>query len=506
VAVPPDPQRVERAGAGHRFERGVGAAGGHDGGAGEEGPVVLRDVRQARSGVFGAGSRGAVARDPGARAAVAGGAGGGGEDRSGVVRVSGFPAAGFPHRRGVRRGRAEGGAALGRAPGAPGGEQGGGVAGGGDRDRHRCGAGGGGARCGGSGGGGGGSRDPELRADEAGRPAGCRVEEREHDGGTGGLVVRVVERGAGWRAVAGHAYGSEMRRMDGSRVHVTSEIGPLRAVICHTPGPEVLAVTPATREDFLYDDIIDLEQARREHHRFKAILSRFCEVYEVRDLLEEIVDEPEVRKFLIGRVMDVAQSEPLARELEKLPASELVALFIEGREVEEGPLQKILNVATYELPPLPNLFFARDAAMVVGDGVVIGSMRYTVRWTEEILMKALFTYHPKLQRKTLIYDGSEERRAGYTLEGGDLHVLRPDLVMMGLSERSSPGAFDTIADRLVKQVGIKDILLVVLPNDRAMIHLDMIFTMVDRDHCVIFPPAFVGPTRCSVLHYHAGRK
>jgi len=294
--------------------------------------------------------------------------------------------------------------------------------------------------------------------------------------------------------------------MDSSHVHVTSEIGPLRAVICHTPGPEVLAVTPATREDFLYDDIIDLEQARREHHRFKAILSRFSEVYEVRDLLEEIVDEAEVRKFLIGRVMDVAQSEPLARELVKLPAAELVALFIEGREVEEGPLQKILNVASYELPPLPNLFFTRDAAMVVGDGVVIGSMRYTVRWTEEILMKALFTYHPKLQRKTLIYDGSEERRAGYTLEGGDLHVLRPDLVIMGLSERSSPGAFDAIAERLVKQVGIEDILLVVLPTDRAMIHLDMIFTMVDRDHCVIFPPAFIGPRRCSVLHYHAGRK
>lgn len=294
--------------------------------------------------------------------------------------------------------------------------------------------------------------------------------------------------------------------MDGSRVHVTSEIGPLEAVICHTPGPEVLAVTPATREDFLYDDIIDLEQARREHHRFKAILSRFSEVYEVRDLLEEIVDEPEVRQFLIGRVMDVAQSEPLARELVKLPAAELVGLFIEGREEEEGPLQKILNVASYELPPLPNLFFTRDAAMVVGDGVVIGSMRYTVRWTEEILMKALFTYHPNLQRKTLIYDGSEERRAGYTLEGGDLHVLRPDLVIMGLSERSSPGAFDAIAERLVKQVGIEDILVVVLPTDRAMIHLDMIFTMVDRDHCVIFPPMFIGPTRCSVLHYHAGRK
>jgi len=290
------------------------------------------------------------------------------------------------------------------------------------------------------------------------------------------------------------------------RVRITSEIGPLRAVICHTPGPELLAVTPATREDFLYDDIIDLEEARREHHRFKAILSRFCEVYEVRDLLEEIADLPEVRPFLIERVMDVARSEPLARRLLEMPAAELVGMFIEGREEEEGPLQQMLNATSYELPPLPNLFFTRDAGMVVGEGVIIGSMRYTVRWTEEILMKALFTYHPLLGNAGLIYDGSEERRAGYTIEGGDLHVLRHDLVMMGVSERSSPGAFDTIAEQLVKRVGVRDILVVVLPTDRAMIHLDMIFTMIDEDHCVIFPPSFIGPTRCSVLHYHAGRK
>ncbi len=293
--------------------------------------------------------------------------------------------------------------------------------------------------------------------------------------------------------------------MDTSKVRVTSEIGPLRAVICHTPGPELLAVTPTTRADFLYDDIIDLELARREHHRFKAILSRFSEVYEVRDLLEEIVDLPEVRPFLIERVMDVARSEPLARQLLELPAEELVSLFIEGREAEEGPLQEALNTASYALPPLPNLFFTRDAAMVIDEGVIIGSMKYTVRWTEEILMKAIFTYHPLLQNRGLIYDGSEERRAGYTIEGGDLHVLRPDLVMMGLSQRSSPGAFDAIAGNLVRG-GVRDILVVVLPTDRAMIHLDMIFTMIDRERCVIFPPSFVGPDRCAVLHYRAGRR
>ena len=89
---------------------------------------------------------------------------------------------------------------------------------------------------------------------------------------------------------------------DSGRVRVTSEIGPLRAVLCHTPGPELLAVTPSNREQFLYDDIIDLEQARREHHRFRAILSRFAEVYEVRELLADIIDEPEVRRFLVERV------------------------------------------------------------------------------------------------------------------------------------------------------------------------------------------------------------
>lgn len=290
------------------------------------------------------------------------------------------------------------------------------------------------------------------------------------------------------------------------RIRVTSEIGALRGVICHTPGPELLAVTPTNREDFLYDDIIDLEQARREHHRFKALLSRFSEVYEVRDLLEEVFEQPEVRPFLIERVMDVARSEPLAKHLMEIPSADLVSLFIEGRAVETGSLQELLNVESYELPPLPNLFFTRDAAMVIGDGVIIGSMRYNVRWTEEILMKTLFQYHPLLNNSGIIYDGSEERRAGYTIEGGDVHILRDDLVVIGMSERSTPATIDAIAERLVEKQGIRDVLVVILPIDRAMIHLDMIFTMIDREHCVVFPPNFVGPTRSAVLHYRAGQK
>jgi arginine deiminase len=293
----------------------------------------------------------------------------------------------------------------------------------------------------------------------------------------------------------------------GALVAVRSEIGRLHGVICHTPGAELLAVTPATRQDFLYDDIIDLELARREHQRFKAIVSRFADVYEVRDLLVDILAIPDVRSFLIERVMDVARSEPLAKHLLEKPAAELVSMFIEGWEAEDvGPLQRRLNLESYALPPLPNLYFTRDAAMVVGDGVIIGSMRHNVRWTEEILMKALFMYHPRLRNAGLIYDGSEERRAGYTIEGGDVHILRQDLALIGMSERSSPGAFDVVAANLVQHQGITDILVVLMPIDRAMIHLDMIFTMVDRHHCVIFPPSFVGPTRHTVLHFRARQR
>ncbi len=292
--------------------------------------------------------------------------------------------------------------------------------------------------------------------------------------------------------------------MTGERVRVTSEVGRLERVICHTPGPELLAVTPTTKEDFLYDDLLDLEEARREHRRFRAVLGRFAEVHSVAELLADIIELPEARSFLVERVMDVTHSEPLGRMVKGRPGSELVRKFIEGEPVERGLLARVLNVESYGLPPLPNLFFTRDAGMVVGESVLVGSMRYTVRWTEETLVKALFTFHPRLQNAGILYDGSEERRSGYTLEGGDVHVLRRDTVLIGVSQRSSPEAFDALAEALARGHDVEHILVVVLPSERAMIHLDMVFTMVDRTHAVVYPPAFVGPGRHPVLYHRVG--
>ena len=289
-----------------------------------------------------------------------------------------------------------------------------------------------------------------------------------------------------------------------SRIHVTSEIGPVRAVLMHTPGAELLAVTPGTRADYLYDDVIDLEQARKEHRQLVAIVRLFAEVLETRTVLADILKRPEVRERLVGRTLDVVPSDALAQRLAQLPVSALVDVLVAGAMEEAGPIAAALNEASYMLPPLPNLFFTRDAGIVIGEHAVIGSMRYGVRWTEELLISALFRHHPAFENAGVLYDGSDEKRPNYTLEGGDVHPLRPDLVVIGYSERSSPAALDLLSDLLFEHCGIRDVIVVVLPKEPTAIHLDMIFTQVDRELCVISPPHFVGAERLAVLHRRKG--
>src|SRR5687768_9218803 len=287
-------------------------------------------------------------------------------------------------------------------------------------------------------------------------------------------------------------------------VHVSSEIGRIREVLVHSPGAELLAVTPSTRADYLYDDIIDLNQARREHGRFLAILERFATVHQVRDLLAEVVGNDQTKQSLINDTLDIVSSEPLSRELQEMEAGELVRTLIEGKEELPGQLTRTLNECGFILPPLPNLFFTRDVAMGINDHVMIGSMRHGVRWTEELIMKAIFRYNPRLQNRGILYDGSREHRMNYTLEGGDVHPIRRDTLMIGFSERSSPAAIDNLASVLFARTDIEDLIIVVMPGEDAAIHLDMIFTQVDRQLCVVHPPHFIGPGRLPILLWRKG--
>src|SRR3954466_12289578 len=129
-------------------------------------------------------------------------------------------------------------------------------------------------------------------------------------------------------------------------VHVTSEIGSLQTVLVHTTGPELEAVTPGNREDYLYDDIIDLEIAQREHRQFVSVLRRFARVYHVRDLLTEILHEADGRDFLIGKTVEGVPSDERGQRLSALPAEEIVQMPIEGTEEESGPIAREIGRAS----------------------------------------------------------------------------------------------------------------------------------------------------------------
>ncbi|HEX2721478.1 MAG TPA: arginine deiminase family protein [Gemmatimonadaceae bacterium] len=285
-------------------------------------------------------------------------------------------------------------------------------------------------------------------------------------------------------------------------VHVSSEIGRLREVLVHSPGAELLAVTPSTRDDYLYDDIVDLSQARREHARFVAVLERFARIHQVRDLLAEVLCNTDTKESLIGDTLDIVPSEPLSREMQEMEPGELVRTLIEGKEEAPGQLTRTLNECGFILPPLPNLFFTRDVAMAINDHVMIGSMRHGVRWTEELIMKAIFRNNARVQNRGILYDGSREHRVNYTIEGGDVHPIRRDLLIIGFSERSSPAAIDHLANVLFANTEITDVIIVIMPREESAIHLDMIFTQVDRELCVAHAPHFIGPERLPILHWN----
>ncbi len=303
-----------------------------------------------------------------------------------------------------------------------------------------------------------------------------------------------------------------MRRIPGSasrlrqRVPVTeavfadSEIGPLESVIVHTPGIEIEAMTPTTLAEVLYNDIVPLGVVAEEHARLKGVLSLFAEVLELKDLLRESLSSSEVAADLVDRIVRSFGIEGRRGELLALGRDELIRLLIGGLPARRDSLARFLDPKEFDLNPLPNLYFTRDGAMVYRNSVLIGAMAHEVRQLEALLAGFIFRYHPRLRPSGLLFDGASERIAGVTLEGGDFQLLKEDLLVMGLSDRTTSGAIDLIAERIA---ATRDsplrVFAVLLPSERATIHLDMIFTMVDRDRAVVYAPHILGKDRRPVV-------
>jgi arginine deiminase len=287
-------------------------------------------------------------------------------------------------------------------------------------------------------------------------------------------------------------------------LNVTSEIGVLKRVMVHSPGPEVEAMTPKEAEADLYNDIIPLSAMRSEFDVLKSFLGKVAEVLELKELLAQVLADAGNRyEFLDG----IAQLCPIRGRMEELMAmgpAELSRVVIEGLPALPDSLAGTLSPRSFSLRPLPNAYFMRDSAAVMRDWAISSATAYDVRLIESIVTRFLFRRHPDLHARGLLIDGPRERSRFITIEGGDVVVLSPNVLAVGVSERTTADSVERLASNAAMAFG-EDVTVfaVVLPRERACIHLDMVFTVVDRDATLVYAPMVTGRNRARVVRIDA---
>lgn len=290
-----------------------------------------------------------------------------------------------------------------------------------------------------------------------------------------------------------------------SAIHVTSEIKPLKKVLLHRPGNELLNLTPDTLGDLLFDDIPYLPIAQIEHDRFAEILrENGVEVVYLEDLMAETLEvSNEIREKFIKQYIDEANihTEKWKNILFEFyngikDSKSLVLKTMEGlnlKEVHSSPENSLVDLVSESdkliVAPMPNLYFTRDPFASVGDGVTLNKMYSVTRNRETIYSEYIFNYHPDYKNQVeKWYDRYEE----FHIEGGDVLNLNETTLAVGISQRTCPEAIDALAQNIFNNPKnkIKRIVAVNIPNNRAMMHLDTVFTQIDFDKFTVHPGIF----------------
>ncbi len=287
-----------------------------------------------------------------------------------------------------------------------------------------------------------------------------------------------------------------------THIKISSEIGKLESVITHTPGAEVENMTPENAARALYSDILNLSVALPEYNQFHAILKRFAHVFELRDLLSDVLKIDKVRNEPIHKICKYESStDDICNYLNGYNHDELARLLIEGVEMRKDTLTKFLDDERFSLHPLPNFFFTRDAAFSVNDKVVISQMANKVRERESWIMEAIFNHHPAIGTETVNPVKLFDKSGKATIEGGDVLVVREDVFLIGNSGRTTSQGIDSVLEYLKTQPGTKHLILQELPySPESFIHLDMVFTLLDKNTCMIFEPLILRSSRHLTIH------
>jgi arginine deiminase len=289
-----------------------------------------------------------------------------------------------------------------------------------------------------------------------------------------------------------------------SYVNVCSEIGDLEGVIIHTPGQEVEKMTPESAERALYSDILNLSVAREEYSQFKDVLSQFCRTYEIKELLTEILHQPDVKNQLLSAICESENVPDLLEYLFSLSEEETARQLLEGVDIKRDNLTKYLNSERYSLAPLHNFFFTRDASMTLYNKVLIGKMASIVRHRESVIMDFIFRFHHDFGIETFnpAEQLSKNNLVPVKIEGGDVLIVSENVLVIGTGKRTSTQGIDYIIESIKNEKrDIFHIIVQELPESpESFIHLDMVFTLLDKDYCMVYEPLILSHNRFRTIH------
>src|SRR5438874_6899290 len=284
---------------------------------------------------------------------------------------------------------------------------------------------------------------------------------------------------------------------------VHSEVGTLRKVLVCAPGLAHRRLTPSNSDDLLFDDVMWVENAQRDHADFVAELrERGVEVVELHDLLTQTMAVPGARSWLLDRKIianevGIGLIDDTRAFLESLGTRQLTDYLIGGLATADLPdeyrsayialARESTGVPEYLLPPLPNTLYTRDTTCWLYGGVTLNPLYWPARHDETLLMKAIYKFHPDFVGSTIWWGDPEQDWRLATFEGGDIMPVGNGVVLMGMSERTSRQAITQVAAALFQHGAAERVVVAGMPKLRAAMHLDTIFTFADRDVVTPYP-------------------
>jgi arginine deiminase len=282
---------------------------------------------------------------------------------------------------------------------------------------------------------------------------------------------------------------------------VHSEVGTLRTVLVCRPGLAHQRLTPGNRADLLFDDVLWVHEAQKDHYDFVLKMrERNVEVLELHDLLAETVADKEARAWVLDRRVtpnDVGLGlTPILRAwLDEMPAPKLAEHLIGGIAILDLPksertsmLEEAYSGTDFLVPPVPNTLFQRDPSCWIYKGVTCNPMFWPARKPETLLQRAVYKFHPRFKGAdfTIWWGDSDDSYGAATVEGGDVMPIGKGVVLIGMGERTTRQAVFQVADALIKNNGATRVIGCLMPKSRAAMHLDTVFTFCDRDLCTSF--------------------